>query len=331
MLKSGTFILATTSWILSLAINLNVLMRFDGYYILSDLLGIQNLQKRSFAIGQWKLTELLFGLKLRPPEALPLEMLRKLYVYAWCVWVYRFFLFLGIAILVYYLFFKLLGILLFLIEILWFIVLPVFNMIRSWWELRSKIIKTGRFYVMAALFSGLLAVFVYPWDTSIKVPAVYKSEFKSTLFAPGPGYIESDFMLKGKQVEENEILLTLKSPRLEHEIDITYQEIEILRIQAKRIAASAEELSNIQIIIKQLQESRSKLDGLNGKKNQLVLRAPINGVIYEDGRGGELAAIKIRVLIHPDFYRNSIVVVRIVNTFDESIGQREADDVNNIN
>ncbi|MCZ6804286.1 MAG: TolC family protein [Proteobacteria bacterium] len=81
-----------------------------------------------------------------------------------------------------------------------------------------------------------------------------------------------------KAIEESK---QVEIKRLEYEIDITYQEIEILRIQAKRIAASAEELSNIQIIIKQLQESRSKLDGLNGKKNQLVLRAPINGVIYD--------------------------------------------------
>ena len=37
MLKSAAFILATTSWILSLAFNLNALMRFDGYYILSAM------------------------------------------------------------------------------------------------------------------------------------------------------------------------------------------------------------------------------------------------------------------------------------------------------
>jgi hypothetical protein len=54
-------------------------------------------------------------------------------------------------------------------------------------------------------------------------------------------------------------------------------------------------------------------------------------VIYSDGRGGERAAIKVRVPIHPDFYRNSIIVVRVVNKFDEAIGQRESDDVNNIN
>ena len=55
----------------------------------------------------------------------------------------------------------------------------------------------------------------------------------------------------------------------------------MLRLQARRIAASAEELSNIQVIVKQLQESRSKLNGLLEKKNELFIRAPISGTIYD--------------------------------------------------
>lgn len=33
-------------------------------------------------------------------------------------------------------------------------------------------------------------------------------------------------------------------------------------------------------------------------------------VIYPDGRGGERAAIRMRVPIHPDYYRDSIIVER---------------------
>ena len=54
-------------------------------------------------------------------------------------------------------------------------------------------------------------------------------------------------------------------------------------------------------------------------------------VIYHDGRGGEQAAIKIRVPIHPDFYRDSIRVVRVVNKSDEAISQREVVNINNTN
>jgi putative peptide zinc metalloprotease protein len=281
ILKSAAFILATTSWIMSLAINLNCLMRFDGYYILSDLLGIQNLQKRAFEIGKWRLTELLFGLKLRPPEALPASMIKKLYIYAWCVSVYRFFLFIGIAVLVYYMFFKLLGIILFLIEIIWFIVLPVFKLIQGWWELREKIIRRRRFYITATLFIILIVALIYPWNTSIIVPAVYESQKKTTLYSSAPGYIKENLLKKGKAVKKNEVLMSLISPKLEFEIATTQKEIDILRFQANRIAASSEELSNIQVIIQQLQESRSRLEGLYEKQAQFIIRAPIDGVIYD--------------------------------------------------
>jgi hypothetical protein len=54
-------------------------------------------------------------------------------------------------------------------------------------------------------------------------------------------------------------------------------------------------------------------------------------VIYADGRGGERAAIKVRFPLHSDFYRDSIIVVRVANKFDEAIGQNVTEDVNNIN
>lgn len=34
-------------------------------------------------------------------------------------------------------------------------------------------------------------------------------------------------------------------------------------------------------------------------------------IIYDDGRGGERAAVKVRVPKYPDFYRDTIRVVRI--------------------
>ena len=307
--KSAAFIMATTSWVLSVAINSNALMRFDGYYIFSDLLGVQNLQKRSFAIGRWKLTEVLFKLKLQPPEMLPLSMLRKLYIYAWAVWIYRFILFMGIAVLVYYLFFKLLGILLFAIEILWFIVMPVTGLLKEWWSMKDKIIRSKRFYITVTFFIILSILFVYPWNSVIKIPAVFKSDLKSTMFSPAPGYIESSFMTEGQVVEENDILITLHSPEVEHQIETTLQEIEILKYKAKRIVASKEELSNIQIIIQQLQEARSKLNGLYEKKNELVIRAPIHGVLRDIEKS----------LHHGRWINEALPIVTIVVPGDPSI------------
>ena len=128
--KSAAFFLATTSWISSLTINVSPFMRFDGYYVFSDWLKAENLQPRSFALARWKIRESLFGLNHPPPEEINPSRRWTFIVYAWATWVYRFFLFLGIALLVYHFAFKILGIILFVIEIHWFILLPIIREIK---------------------------------------------------------------------------------------------------------------------------------------------------------------------------------------------------------
>ncbi len=124
-LKSLAFSIATVGWVLSLAINLNPLMRFDGYYLFADALGIDNLQSRAFSLGRWRMRELLFGLGAKPPEQFDKKTTRILVWFAWAVWIYRLILFTGIALLVYYMSFKILGLVLFAVEIIYFIAKPV--------------------------------------------------------------------------------------------------------------------------------------------------------------------------------------------------------------
>ena len=115
-LRSMALVVATSSWIMSLTVNLNPLMRFDGYYLLADGLGLPNLQDRACAFGQWKLRELLFGAGSPQPESVGLSTRRIMIAYAWAMWVYRLVLFTCIAVMVYHHFFKALGIVLFLVR-----------------------------------------------------------------------------------------------------------------------------------------------------------------------------------------------------------------------
>ena len=66
--RSAAFVLATTTWVATLALNASPFMRFDGYFILSDWLDMPNLHDRSFALARWKLREWLFDLREEVPE-----------------------------------------------------------------------------------------------------------------------------------------------------------------------------------------------------------------------------------------------------------------------
>ena len=83
-----------------------------------------------------------------------------LILYAWSTWVYRFFLFIGIALLVYFFAFKLLGIILFAVEIIWFIGLPIGKEVLAWWKLKSKFILSLKLLRTSCYFS-IFNIFIF--------------------------------------------------------------------------------------------------------------------------------------------------------------------------
>ncbi|NKB36758.1 MAG: biotin/lipoyl-binding protein [Gammaproteobacteria bacterium] len=281
LMRSAAFVMATTSWIMSLAINLNILMRFDGYYILSDLLGVENLQDRSFALGKWRLRELLFDLGLPSPGKFPPLIRRKLIIYAWGVWIYRFFLFLGIALLVYHFFFKLLGVLLFIVEIMWFIVLPIVKEVKMWREMKLQIRESQRYRLVTVLGFIILSLFFIPWNTRITTPAIMHAESKAVIHSLSPGVIKKVLVHEGEMVEKEQALLVLDSPSLEDEIARTLRQQELAELRSQRRASNLADLANMQVTLQQLQELDSRLNGLYKLREELTVRAPITGTLVD--------------------------------------------------
>ena len=152
---------------MTLLVNINPLMRFDGYYVLSDFLGVPNLQSRAFAMGRWALREILFDIAAPPPESVSRKLRLIMVLYAVCIWLYRAVVFTGIAILVYTMFFKVLGVILFAIEMIWFIAWPVVSEIVEWWRMRSQIRQSPRAWATLSACAAMLMVFIIPWRTNI--------------------------------------------------------------------------------------------------------------------------------------------------------------------
>ena len=137
-LRSVSFLLSSTTWIVSLGLNLNPFLKFDGYYLLSDALDVPNMQEQCFALGRWRLRRWLLGVEDKPPVTFPRGKHNGLITLAYATWAYRFFMFLGIALLVYVFFFKLLGILLFAMNIIWLIIRPVIKELRYYYSRRNE-------------------------------------------------------------------------------------------------------------------------------------------------------------------------------------------------
>ncbi len=279
--RSLAFITATTSLALGFAINLNPFMRFDGYYVLSDLLGIPNLHARSFAFGQWQLRRLLFGLDQPMPEPVPLSQRRFLIGFAWATWAYRFLLFLGIAFLVYHFFFKVLGVVLFAIEIGWFIVLPIMRELMAWWMLRAAVREQRRVWISAGAVVSLTVVLFIPWSDRITLPAVLESMPHATIYAPAPGRIVEMTLEEGRYVDKGTGLITLESPALENEVALTHKRIEVEQLRGRRQFIDQQELAKHQVTLEALKARLTELEGLKQQQQTLSLVAPISGRVTD--------------------------------------------------
>ncbi len=278
--RTAAFMLASATWITTLLINLNPFMRFDGYFLLTDLLGVDNLQTRAFALCRWRLREALFGYGEPAPEPWPPEMARRLLLWGYGSWLWRAALFFGIALAVYHLFFKVLGIFLMLVELVWFIGLPIWKELLEWWQRRDqanprKVLLTGGGLLV------LLALLVLPWRSSVEVPALLEASRATALHAPVAARLKALQVKDGQAVEQGALLLELESPDLDSRQGIVRREIEILQLQLRRQAGRSETAADAGILEQRLAEAVAEYRGLAAQRERLQLRAPQAGVVRD--------------------------------------------------
>ncbi|HEV7368351.1 HlyD family efflux transporter periplasmic adaptor subunit [Arenibaculum sp.] len=280
-LRSACFLLATTTWILTLAINLNPFMRFDGYYLLADWLDIANLQDRSFALARWWLRERLFGFGDPRPERFAPGLERFLILYAFATWIYRFFLFLGIALLVYHLFFKALGILLFAVEIAWFIFRPITNEIGVWIKRRKEVGLNVNSALTLAAVAAAVVLLAVPWRSTVSGAALMRAEQQSVLYAPEAARLERVLVRPGERVAAGQVLFAFSSPDLAHQVAQTRRTVDSLSWRSQVQSLSTDLAERSQVVWRELEQARSQLAGYEAELERLTVAAPFAGTIVD--------------------------------------------------
>ena len=278
--RTAAFMLASATWITTLVINLNPFMRFDGYFLISDLWGVDNLQNRAFALCRWRLREALFGYGEPAPEPWSASMQRKLLIWGYGSWLWRAALFIGIALAVYHMFFKLLGIFLMLVELAWFIGLPIWREMQEWSKRRAQ--ADSRKVLITGLGLGaVLLVLIVPWRSSVEIPALLEASRASALHAPVAARLKAVHVRDGQSVAAGDVLLELDSPDLDSRQAIVRREIEILQLQLKRQAVRSETVADSAILEQNLAIAVAQYRGLTAQRQRLQLRATHDGQVRD--------------------------------------------------
>lgn len=280
--QTVSFTVVAITLIGSLFINLNPLMRFDGYYLTSDWTALENLQDRSIAFARWALRKFLFALPDPAPEPdLHPDTQRFLVIFGIAMIIYRFFLFLGIALLVYWMFFKPLGLILMIIELWWFIFRPLGKELAVWGRRAPDIFATVRGKCVSALFVAMITFLFLPIGQSVTMPAVLHAAKFQAIYPSAPARIETLNVSNGDSVKEGNVLALMSSPELEKDILILSEELRVLEQEERRGGLSGMSNAERQELRQTLGQKRIELKELQNRQERLRIVAPFNGVIAD--------------------------------------------------
>lgn len=277
-LRNGLFFLATTSWVMTLAINASPFMRFDGYFILSDLLDMPNLHQRSGALARVWLRRVLLGWNDPWPEHQTPGRRRALIAFALTTWVYRLVVFLGIALMVYLFFFKVLGIVLMLLEIHWFIARPVMQELKQWRDRRGEIAPRRRWW-LAGLAAGGLILLLVPIQSRVEAYGVLRAAEQHTLHAPFGARITQ--MPTRRTFQAGDVVFVLDSEALGIAQDRSRQLAQAREVQLQGLIGLPDGEQQRQSIESQkaVHEAEARLN--RDERSRLVLRAPLEGTLVD--------------------------------------------------
>ncbi len=279
--RSGAFLLATTTWLLTVAINASPFMRFDGYFLLSDAVNMPNLHDRAFALARWWLRERLFGLGDAPPERFAPVRQRWLIAFAFATWTYRLVLFFGIALLVYHAFFKALGLVLMAVELGWFIGRPVWRELKAWWQRREGMRWNSASRRTALAAGAGLLVLLWPWQTTVHAPAVLGALQSQALYAPYASQMAGPLPRPGQAVRAGQPLAQLRSPELATRLAEAQAREQQLQWQLNQQPFDERLMEAGAALRKHWEAAAAEVAGLQDEIKRLQLTAPFDGTVAD--------------------------------------------------
>ncbi|HWE03198.1 MAG TPA: site-2 protease family protein [Tepidisphaeraceae bacterium] len=271
----------------TLVFNANPLLRYDGYYILSDFLEIPNLRQKSSDYSMGLIKRHIFGVKLQQPLPPPLQRVWLL-LYSITSSIYR--TFVGVVIILLVAFqIPILGLLMAIGGLVTWLAVPVFKVFKYLTldpELHRKRTRATIFTVAVTAAVVVLIGFV-PFPMNVDEVGVAEAQAHESVRPEWGGFV-TDIVAKdhqylhgpirdarGKIITPGDVILVAHDPDLDKDIDST--SFRVKYYQDKMRADRPNDANLAAIDQDQLDAEQSKLDELVGRRDKLTLRAPISG------------------------------------------------------
>ncbi|MFZ5831837.1 MAG: site-2 protease family protein [Planctomycetota bacterium] len=271
--------------------NANPLLRYDGYYILADLMEIPNLRQKASSILNRKMGEWLLGIE--PPDDPFLPDQRQVFfaLYAVASGVYRWVVLASILWFLYHVFkpygLEAIGQTIAAVSIISLVVMPLYKLGKFFYVPgRIEKVKKPRMYASLAVVTALLAgVLLVPLPFSVLSSLEVQPRDANPVYIDvfDGGRLEKIFVRPGDRVEAGQPLAQLSNLQLEAEIAALAGEREqyVARIDSltKMQYIDSRVGNSIPPLEKALASVEDKLRRRERDRERLLLRAPEAGTV----------------------------------------------------
>ena len=258
--------------------NGNPLLRFDGYYMLSDLLEVPNLYERSKKSLQQIVQKYAYGMKNVAPVSTRVGEKIILFVYGIASQIYRVLVLFGILWFISGQFFTV-GLILAAWSLIAWLMFPAGKFVH--WLVTSPALheQRGRAVAVTIGFVAILIVGlgVVPMPERRRATGVVESEVSADIAVQTGGFVLEVNVEAGQKISAGQVILVADDPDLrslyEQRVALRRQlQLALREALAESPVQQQAEVAKIKAVEEELAELESRLD-------DLVLRSPQDGVL----------------------------------------------------
>lgn len=284
----NVFFVSTVSTVI---FNLNPLMRYDGYYMLSDFLEIPNLSEKSKTLLRNTFSSVCLGIETREDAFMPKRGREWLVTYSVASTVYRWVVLFGITLFMYTVLkpyeLQSIGVAMAVSSMCGIVGSLIYEVVKIINAPRNKPLSGKRISATLAVVAvaGALVATI-PLPLHIEAPFLIEPHHVANVYTTVPGTIVEVLVRPGMKVARGDLLLRLADPEKERKFEELkmqrrFQEIEVAK--QRQLEDSGKEA----VAREQLQSLESQLAVFERVLAELKVVAPIDGTVVSVPRHPE--------------------------------------------
>ena len=273
-LRSTMFYLMTVSALGTILVNGNPFIRYDGYYLLCDLLNVENLMSRSSEYLKAFNRKLFLGLGSFPDsgDVSPLT----LYSFGLGSFIYKLFLYTSIILIIYFQFTKPVALMLMALEAYTMLIAPLLMEVKVVFMFYKKL-NWFKTVLTLMLIGALVSLLFIPLPWSFALPCEIVPGNSRIVSVNESGFTAAALPEEPKTVRKGEVILPFRNQFLEFNLRRYEAMIRTNQAELDLVRSDKSSMALSPVIFEKLRINRISFDEMSRRQKNMVLTAEIGG------------------------------------------------------